>query len=149
MDLYSLSLRLRSHWWSRLLTGLFFTLLGLGTRLLVSRWLDGFPFITFFVAIFFAAFLGGRPAGVTTLLVSAALALNFFIVPDNARGSLLASSAVATTVFLLAGGLVVYLMDRVQRTLDEKNQAQASLREANALLDARRRTNRRSRSCNA
>lgn len=101
----------------------------LGLRFALDPWLlDDIPFLLFVPAVVLAAGLGGLWPGLAATVVSFGLGLFFF----SARGGLTTPELIAAAVFILVGGGISWLGERLvrMRILDQGNAKQLRAREA-------------------
>ncbi len=92
------------------------------------------PFITFFAAIIFSAYLGGFGPGLLATLLSAAAANYFLIEPVHSFWIASAGDAVALTVFVLVGTAIFALSESLHRAhrrlvADERQRSEQVLQE--------------------
>ncbi|MBW6424801.1 sensor histidine kinase [Rhizobium sp. XQZ8] len=85
---------------------------GYGIRLLLSNWVTGAPFLTFFPLIVIASVWGGAAAGAVVLIGAAGLALAGMTATNNLPGLI-----VAVSMFLLSGALMTGVIHALQRAL--------------------------------
>jgi two-component sensor histidine kinase len=95
-------------WWSQLIALVCVAVATL-VRLLLDPYLAGVPFITFFPAIIVAAVWGRTWAGVTTLILGAAIASQLWLF-DGQIYAIWRTSSAALTVFLLFGCLLIAII---------------------------------------
>lgn len=72
---------------------------------------DNLPYITYFVAVAIASWRGGWQVGFATLIACVLLADYFFIEPRNAFGLNRQWPQLNALLFLVAGGVIVFLSD--------------------------------------
>ncbi|NUO71679.1 MAG: DUF4118 domain-containing protein [Frateuria sp.] len=89
-----------------------------------QRELQRYPFPLFMPAIFFAALLFDRGAGVLATFVSAALAIYFFLQPLHSF-AIAETDTAGVAAFLLVGVVISAITDRLRRTLQELRRSNA------------------------
>ena len=99
--------------WVRYLLATLIVIAAFCLRLLLQPYIPAFPFIIFFPAVLFCAFVFDRGSGVYAAVLSAALALYFFLPPERSFHMADLQVAVATTLFLaigIGGALLIELL---------------------------------------
>jgi len=107
-------------------------LVATGVRLALNPWIgDQFPFLTFFAAVVFAAWLGGFGPSLLTLVLSGVAAV-LFILPPGAQSVRGGEAQAGLAVFVLSG-LGIALMGRGMRAA--RSRAEESERRVRGRLE--------------
>ncbi|CAN7606298.1 DUF4118 domain-containing protein [Phenylobacterium sp. LjRoot164] len=105
-------------------------------RLLLSPWVEGVPFLTFFPAVLLSALaLGWRWGGL--VLLASALVANYMFQPPNMALAFGAAELTADAGFLLFGGLVVSAAEALRRSVIEVDERSRKERALNMELQHR------------
>jgi two-component sensor histidine kinase len=88
------------------------------------------PFVTFFPVIVLITLVAGAWAGFASTILSALLALSFFLSPAGYAGPMLMTEIVSVGAFILMAGLLVVLAEKLAAALE----AQVRARELSASL---------------
>jgi len=137
MDFFAAVLRARETRWIGLAMAVFGPLAGLFLHWLAGPNLGGFPFITFFPWILFAAALGGWLAGTLASVLSALLCLYFFIPPVHRFVVIWPQGYVALFSFGLVAAVMILLTDEAMKTNARLANASQNLRGMNQELENR------------
>lgn len=97
-----------------------------------------FVWLLFFPAIFFSSRIGGKYVGLASTVISALLALYFFIPPQLSITGKNTNNLYSVGVFLLMGVLFSYTHDRLERARQRTAEAQEAARAANEQLQEAR-----------
>ena len=102
-------------------------LAALSLQSLFWPYIQPFVWFLFYPAVFFSSWLGGRPGGWTATLLSASLAVYFFIPPRFSWAVASPKYFLSTGVFLLMGGLFSEFHERLRRANQRAAQALATI----------------------
>ncbi|WP_018260767.1 sensor histidine kinase [Methylobacterium sp. WSM2598] len=111
--------RFRRNPWLGHGIGLLLFLTAVALRAALGSSVQGVPFITFFPAVVAAAVLGGVRAGAVTVLLTAGAAILLFWPTAPARPVGWPGGAVALGLYLCTTGAVLWIIDALNRTLDD------------------------------
>ncbi|RYG96178.1 MAG: DUF4118 domain-containing protein, partial [Alphaproteobacteria bacterium] len=114
-----------------------FSGLALWVRFELGAALDGFPFLTFFVAVLFSALLGGFGPGILAALLSGLLAQYFLIDPTNTFSVQWPSGWLAMSFYWGTTLVMVALVNGMTRAYEGQLGARQELRELNDTLETR------------
>jgi signal transduction histidine kinase/CheY-like chemotaxis protein len=137
MEIFAAALRARETRWIGWAMAMFGPLAGLLLHWLAGPNLGGFPFITFFPWIMFAAALGGRLEGAFAAALSAVLCLYYFIPPIHSLVLVWPQGDVALLSFGLVSALMILLTDEAMKTNIRLASASDRLRAMNQELEHR------------
>jgi signal transduction histidine kinase len=137
MEFFPVALRARESTWTGPAIAVFGPLAGLFLHFLAGAGLNGFPFITFFPWIMFAAAFGGRIAGCVAAVFSSLLCLYFFIPPVHSLAIIWPQGYVALFSFGLVAAIMILLTDAAMQTNFRLAKATESLRALNQDLEIR------------
>jgi two-component sensor histidine kinase len=93
------------------------------------------PYVTFFPAVLFCAFFGGRLVGYASVFLCAGIALYFFVHPIGSLMPTEKSDLIGALYFILVGTLVAAVTDVLRVTLNRLAQRQREAETARAELD--------------
>jgi len=128
---------LRHRPWLGIVVALATAAAALGLRFALGDRLVGVPFLTFFGAIAFTAFLCGPGAGVAAVVFSALFAAYCLMPPFHTFALASASEWIALGFFLVAGSFLVFLTAVMQLAVDRYARAVRELEDAKAELEQR------------
>lgn len=137
MDLFTATDPLRRRPWLSYPAALLLAWLALQLRFAVGPALVGLPFITFFSAVLFAAYLGGRGPGTFCAVVSGLLALYYLIEPIGSFAVEWPGGWLALGFYALASGTIVLLVDTMNRAYRQVLAAERERARINEVLEAR------------
>jgi two-component system, OmpR family, sensor kinase len=100
-------------------------------RLALAPWLGtGFPFLTYYAALPFAALIGGLAPGLIATAAASVLAMVLFMGGLHSTGDV-----VGLAFFVIAGSAFAFTGERLQQAYARRRLAEGELREALALRD--------------
>jgi len=137
MAFFPMALRARETGWIGFAVAVCGPLAGLFLHWLAGPSLGGFPFITFFPWILFAAAVGGRLEGSLAAVFSALLCLYFFIPPIHSLVLIWPQGYVALVSFGLVSALMILLTDEAMKTNIRLSNARDRLHGLNQELEHR------------
>jgi len=137
MEFFPAALRARETRWIGFAVAVCGPVAGLFLHWLAGPNLRGFPFITFFPGIWFAAALGGVLAGAVAAVLSALICLYFFIPPLHSLVVIWPQGYVALFTFGVVAALMILLVDEAMKTNIRLSNASAKLRGMNEELEHR------------
>jgi PAS domain S-box-containing protein len=138
MNLLSFASRVRSHVWIGYLLAVLLSLLALWIRFELGEALSGFPFLTFFGAVFLVAFLGGKYPALLTVAITALMADYYLIEPTGTLAMELPSGAIALGFYFLITGTVIALIDSLSRAQELNARSEEQLRQQAAFESEQR-----------
>jgi len=113
------------------------SLMALWIRFQLDNVLTGFPFITFFAAVLFVAFLGGLGPGLLSVVLTGLLAQYFFMEPFNSFSIATPSGWVPVAFYWGTTLTLVALVNGMTKAYEGQRLAQAQLSEVNGTLEER------------
>jgi signal transduction histidine kinase/CheY-like chemotaxis protein len=137
MEFFPVALRARETRWIGFSVAGFGPFSGLFLHWLAGPNLHGFPFLTFFPAIWFAAALGGVLAGALAGIISGLLCVYFYIPPVHSAVLVWPQAYVALFSFGLVAALMILMVDEAMKTNIRLSKASAKLRGMNEELEHR------------
>ncbi|SDC17305.1 ATP-binding protein [Belnapia rosea] len=134
-NLYALGEAARRRRWVGHAVAVAGTALGLGLRLALGEWFQGFPFISFIPGVLAAACLGGLVPGVLAVLLSSLAVCYFLIEPVGSFTLGSVSAWMGLGSFVAVGGGLVGLADLAMRSGIRLGETSRALAAANARLE--------------
>jgi signal transduction histidine kinase/CheY-like chemotaxis protein len=137
MNIVDLSRPIRSRPWLAYSLAIALSLGARWIRIEIGDALAGFPFLTFFGAVVFAAFLGGLGPGLLAAGLSGLLANYYLIEPAGSLALDWPSGWIAMGFYVGTTATIVALMHFMVRAHDKQLASEAALRALNAELEQR------------
>jgi signal transduction histidine kinase len=137
MDIFAATSRAREAKWIGFAVAVVGPLAGLILHWAAGSGLSGFPFITFFPWILFAAALGGRLAAAVGTVLSAVICTYFFIPPVHSTFVPWPQGYIALLSFGVVAAVMIWLADAAMKTNVRLLRAGDALKTANAELEDR------------
>jgi signal transduction histidine kinase/CheY-like chemotaxis protein len=137
MDVFATTSRARESKWIGYAVAVIGPLAGLILHWAAGAGLSGFPFLTFFPWILFAAALGGRLAGALAAVLSALLCTYFFIPPVHSLYLPWPQGYVALISFGLVAAVMILITDDAMKTNVRLARTTEALKTANDELENR------------
>ncbi|MCY7313317.1 MAG: response regulator [Pseudoxanthomonas sp.] len=113
------------------------SLLALWLRFQLDNVPTGFPFITFYLAVLFAALLGGLGPGLLAVVFTGLLSQYFFMAPVNSFSIESPSGWIPVVLYWGTTLTMVALVNEMTKAYEAQLRAQAQLRELNDTLEER------------
>ena len=134
---YEASQFLREHIWLGYAFAVLATTAAMYVRVLLSGVLEGFPFITFFVAIVLTAFVFGWRAGLLSAALGGAIAGYFLLTPEWSLSGAGLSNWIGIGFYVVLSGVILVLTAAMHRGFAEYAHDNRQRRIANDELEAR------------
>jgi signal transduction histidine kinase len=128
---------LREHSWLGYAFALLASIGAMYVRVLLSGELEGFPFITFFVAIVLTAFIFGWRAGALAGVLGAIISGHFLLPPDWSLSGSGISNWIGMGFYFALVGVILVLTAAMHRGFAEYAQDDRMRRQLNDLLETR------------
>ena len=128
---------LRAHAWLGYAFALLTSVGAMYVRVLLSGVLEGFPFITFFVALVLTAFIFGWRAGTLAAALGAVIAAYFLLPPDWSLSHHGLSNWIGMGLYVLLVSVILVLTAAMHRGFAEYAQDNEQRRRMNDLLETR------------
>ncbi len=126
----------RDRQWLGYLLAMLLSAFALWLRFKLDVALDGFPFLTFFIAVIFTALLGGLGPGILSMLLTGLFAGFFFMGNDGLLPSS-PSSWIAIGFYWFSTGTIVALIHGMLAAYNGQLRSDAALRVLNVELESR------------
>jgi K+-sensing histidine kinase KdpD len=131
--------------WLRYTLAVRLALCSAGVRALLDEHLATYsPYVVFFPAIFFSAFLLGRGGGGVCTMASAVLAVYLFVEPRGSLGPLAIVDALSLSIFIGVGLLATFIIEALHfKTLALRDALDRAIRAETAKAELLREINQR------
>lgn len=137
MNLIAITRPCRSSPWAGYLLAVLLGLISLYVRILIGPALTSFPFLTFFLAVMLAAFLGGLGPGILAAILTGLLAYHYFFGPAARLALAWPANLIAMGCYWLTAGTFIAIVHNLVHAHDSQQRAEAELRALNAELEQR------------
>jgi PAS domain S-box-containing protein len=129
MSLLLLANRVRNQVWPGYVLAVALSLLALLVRFELAGMLTGYPFLTFFAAVFLVAFFGGTIPALLTVAITALMADYYLIQPTGTLAMAMPSGAIALGLYFLITGTVIALIRALTRAQERQALSEEALRQ--------------------